>query len=147
MVGVLLTSVLVYFITIANNDKARAGYEIAAHDEDAKKATEQYNVSVASVSGNNLNVNIGNQGPIPLRASQMILYCIEGAGCAPTVPINATAIAMTVNTGTPTVQSIGPVASGKPYRVDVISERGNIISLNFFRRMHTTSRRFTKYLM
>lgn len=128
LVGVLLTSVLVYFITIANNDKARAGYEIAAHDEDAKKATEQYNVSVASVSGNNLNVNIGNQGPIPLRASQMILYCIEGAGCAPTVPINATAIAMTVNTGSSTVQSIGPVASGKTYRVDVISERGNIIS-------------------
>lgn len=128
MIGVLLTSVLVYYISIANNDKARAGYEIAAHDEDAKKATEQYKVSIAAVSGSNLNINIANEGPIPVRASQMILYCIEGAGCAPTVPITTATISTTVNTGTSSVQSIGSVVSGSKYRVDVISERGNIVS-------------------
>jgi hypothetical protein len=128
LVGVLLTSVLVYFISVANNDKTRTGYEIAAHDEDAKKATERYTASVASITSGNMNVAIDNYGPIPIRASQMLLYCIEGTGCAPTVPIATAPISTTVNTGTSVLHTIGPVTSGNTYRVDVISERGNIVS-------------------
>lgn len=124
----LLTSVLVYYLSIANNDKAKTSYEIAAHDEDVKKATEQYKVSATTISGADLDVNIANEGPIPIRASQMVLYCIEGTGCTPTVPIATTTTSSTVNTGTSITQSIGPVASGNTYRIDVISERGNIVS-------------------
>lgn len=130
LVAILMTSVLVYFVTIANNDKAKTGYEIAAHDEDVKKATEKYTATITSIANGNLTVTIDNNGPIPTRTSQMILYCTDGTTCTPTVPLTTTTISSTVNPGNSTDQSIGPVLSGNTYRVDVISERGNIISIS-----------------
>ena len=126
LIGILVTSVLAYFVTIANNDKARTGYELTALEEDRKKATEVY--SVANVpNGGSLDVTVENNGPIPIRASQMILYCTSCIN--PDLPAaSPVALGVTLNPGSSTVNSIGPVSSGSDYRVDVISERGNIVS-------------------
>lgn len=126
LIGILVTSVLAYFVTIANNDKARTGYELTALEEDRKKATEVYSVTNAA-NGGSLDVTVQNNGPIPIRASQMILYCTDCPN--PDLPaVSPVALGITVNPGSSTVQSIGPVSSGSDYRVDVISERGNIVS-------------------
>jgi hypothetical protein len=133
LMGVLLTSAFVYFVTIANNDKTKAGYELRASQADSDKETEGFVVSRNyAISGGNLNIMVNNTGPIPMVVSHWLLYCVSGSGCSnPLVPVAKSdpPLSLTLNAGESSpAQTVGPVTSGNTYRIDVISQRGNIVS-------------------
>lgn len=127
LMAIIFTSVLVFFVTINNNEKARFGYEIAAQEEERKKATEDFSVYDSAIVGNVVSVRIENTGPIPMTASKMLTYCVSGPDCTnpANVPTTTADISVTLNPGDSTSQNL-PVSSGNVYRVDIISERGNI---------------------
>ena len=131
LIAILTTSVLVYFVTIANNEKTKTGLELNALSGANEKQTEKYLVSRNStITAGNLGVQIINNGPIPMVASTMLVYCTNGLGCtdprAPTpMPLTPP---LTLNAGESSPQQMIPVSNGNSYRIDVISERGNIVS-------------------
>ncbi|WP_415281157.1 hypothetical protein [Candidatus Nitrososphaera sp. FF02] len=125
LMAIIFTSVLVFFVTINNNDRARFGYEKASQEEEKEKAIEDFGVRDSSTTSSTVTVVVENTGPIPMRASQMLAYCVSGPDCTnPEVP-STTDISVTLNPGDSTTENIA-VSSGNVYRVDVISERGNI---------------------
>lgn len=130
LMAIIFTSVLVFFVTINNNEKARVGYEIAAQEEERKKATEDFSVYDSAIVGNVVTVRIENTGPIPITASQMLTYCVSGPDCTGPVDVPTTTdVSTTLNPGDSTSQNLS-VSSGNVYRVDIISERGNIVTFS-----------------
>ena len=127
LMAIIFTSVLVFFVTINNNEKARLGYEIAAQEEERKKATEDFSVYDSAIIGSTVTIRIENTGPISMTASRMLTYCVSGPGCTnpADVPTATTDITTTLNPGDSTTRNLS-VSSGNVYRVDIISERGNI---------------------
>ncbi|MGH9993085.1 MAG: hypothetical protein ACREAZ_10670, partial [Nitrososphaera sp.] len=130
--------------TILNNEKARTGYEIQSLQENRDKETENYDISERSINiaTNLMTVRISNEGPIPMIASQILLYCET---CPPSsAPVNLRGLGtdvdadgdgdgMTLNAGETSDQTISgtvsnPITADNRYRSDVISERGNIVS-------------------
>jgi hypothetical protein len=135
LAAILVTTVLVYFVTILNNEKAKTGYEIQAQQEDRNKDTENFTVNRAtSVSGGNLAFDVDNRGPIPLVVSQVLLYCEQGCGSvpAPSTPKEILSPDEVLSPGDMYSSSAGSgdlISDGShKYRIDVISDRGNIIS-------------------
>ena len=125
--AILLTTVLVYFITIQNNEKTKSSYEIKAAQASQDKQAEKYAVlRDTGLSGNNLSVSINNEGSLPMVVSKVLLYCIS-AGCTSPEPVEIPP-SLTLNAGESTTRLAGPVSDALTYRVDVISERGNIVS-------------------
>ncbi|MGH9876631.1 MAG: hypothetical protein ACREBU_04195 [Nitrososphaera sp.] len=133
LAAILLTTVLVYFITILNNEKARTGYEIQSLQENRDKETETYKVERAlAVSGGNINIKIVNKGPIPMVASYSLVYCEAGCSTPPSEPIQTLQISKVLNPGDSDIESVGGgtlvADNSHRYRIDAISERGNIVS-------------------
>ena len=127
LMAILLTTVLVYFITIQDNEKAKTSYEIKAAQASQDKQAEKYAVlRDTGLSGNNLSVSINNEGSMPMVVSKVLLYCIS-AGCTSPEPVEIPP-SLTLNAGESTTRLAGPVSNTLTYRVDVISERGNIVS-------------------
>jgi len=133
LAGILLTTVLVYFISILNNEKTRTSLEIQAQQDDRQKATETFRVERdLLVSGGNIDIGIENNGPIPLIASQMLVYCELGCSNPASQPMQTTSLSKVLNPGDNDAESAGGgmliADNNHRYRVDVISERGNIVS-------------------
>ncbi|MEO9363232.1 MAG: hypothetical protein ABI348_04955 [Nitrososphaera sp.] len=127
LMAILLTTVLVYFITIQNNEKTKTSYEIKAAQATQDKQAEKYAVlRDTGLSGNNLSVSIDNEGSLPMVVSKVLLYCVS-AGCTSPEPVEIPP-SLTLNAGESTTRLAGPVSDALTYRVDVISERGNIVS-------------------
>jgi hypothetical protein len=139
LIGILMTSVLVYFVTVLNNEKAKTGYELQSEQQNLDKTAESYTVKRAeTVTGGNIGIEIKNTGSLPMVASRSLVYCIEGAalGCeTPSVPIEnrhleiGTSLVV-LNPGDSYEENVGDarLTNNNTYRVDVISERGNIVS-------------------
>lgn len=137
LASILVTTVLVYFVTILNNEKARTSYEIQAQIEDQNKETENYTANRASsVTAGSLPFNVHNRGPIPVILSRTLLYCEEGCTSPPnpppSVPMQITSPNQILSPGDTYPSSAGSgllVADGThKYRIDIISDRGNIVS-------------------
>jgi len=133
LAGILLTTVLVYFISILNNEKTRASLEIQAQQNDREKATETYKVQRdILVPGGNIDINIENNGPIPMIASQMLVYCEQGCSDPASKPMQTTPLLKVLNPGDTDTEVAGGTQlindNNHRYRIDVISERGNIVS-------------------
>jgi hypothetical protein len=124
--AIILTSVLVFFVTINKNDKARLGYEILAQEESRDKKTEEYSVA-RFIENGNLMLNVTNTGPIPMVISHWVLYCVS---CPVGAPVSTSApLSSTLNPGEVGANiAVGAVSSAETYVVQVISERGNIVS-------------------
>ena len=129
LTGILLTSVLTYFIVILDNDRARKSYEISAANAAQDQSAEEFSVlNQENLVGTDLTVRITNDGSLPIVVSQVVLYC-TAAGCPSSEPdIDSTA--ETLNAKEESSRDVGPLTltTGLTYRVDVISERGNIVS-------------------
>ena len=139
LIGILMTSVLVYFVTVLNNEKAKTGYELQSEQQNLDKTTESYTVQRAeTVTGGNIGIEIKNIGPLPMVASKSLVYCVDGTAptCdTPSVPIERNLLTadlrpVVLSSGATHVENVGngTLIDDNTYRVDVISERGNIVS-------------------
>jgi hypothetical protein len=129
LIAILLSTVLTYFIVILDNDRARKSYEIAATDSAQEKGAEEYSVlQQENLVGTDMRVNITNDGSLPIVVSQVVLYCTSAACISSEPVINSTA--ETLNAKEETDRDVGPITliDNLRYRVDVISDRGNIVS-------------------
>lgn len=132
LAGIILTSVLTFFVTILQNEKARTSYEIQSQQVNGDKGTEVYEVNrnVTIVNGA-VSVGIDNTGSIPMVASHALLYC---SSCAdPGKPIQDQDVTSVLNPGDTQLITVGGVSGAmmtttNNYTISVISERGNIIS-------------------
>ena len=136
LAAILLTTVMVYFITILNNEKAKTSYELLASQANQDKAAEKFTVPrahklVGSGGSSNIEIQVANNGSLPLVLSKVLLYCTSATGCpSPDPSDSATNSTMpkTLNAAEVMGIQVGPVSANLHYRVDVISERGNIVA-------------------
>jgi hypothetical protein len=133
LTAIILTSVLVFFVTILNNEKARTSYEIQSslvnQDKEAETLTAVRATNLVENGGDLfINTRITNNGSLSSSISQAVLYCVNATGCPnpnnPAVDSTYT----TLNAGEGITKTMGPVDDGLDYRVDFITERGNIVS-------------------
>ncbi|MGI0026014.1 MAG: hypothetical protein ACREA4_12840, partial [Nitrososphaera sp.] len=133
LVAILLTTVLVYFITILNNEKARTSYEFLAlqaeQDKSAEKLTASRDTDLVDSGGTlYIHTRTSNNGSLPLIVSRAVMYCISASGCpTPNDPVDD-GTSVTLNPGEPSSRNVGPISNGLTYRVDLITERGNIVT-------------------
>jgi hypothetical protein len=136
LAAILLTTVMVYFITILNNEKAKTSYEILASQATQDKAAEKFTVprahDLSDFGGDfHINIQISNNGSLPLVVSKILLYCTSVVGCPTLDPVENAAnpsAPVTLNAADVEPILVGPVADALTYRIDVISERGNIVA-------------------
>jgi hypothetical protein len=134
LAAILLTSVFTFYITILNNDKAKSSYEIQSQQETRNKETEDYLVDRdVTITAGSVAVDVINTGSIPMVASHALLYCSSGASCTNTgIPIQDQDITSVLNPGESLSMTVGGVGAtmvaGNTYTINVVSERGNILS-------------------
>ena len=128
LAAIMVTTVLVYFLTILNNDKAKTGYELEASQLNQEKAAEKMIIARNTdlTADNKIAIRVDNEGSLPLIMSRLLLYCIS-ATCPTPAPTEELP-ALTLNGGKSDSREVGPVVNGLTYRIDIISERGNIVS-------------------
>lgn len=128
LVAILLTSVLLYYVTILDNDKRKASYDIQSAQINQDRAAEELSVfrERELVGGNMMRVHMTNDGSLPVIISHVLLYCIS-SGC-PSPDPEQSATSTTLNAREQDTADIGPLTNLLTYRVDFITERGNIIS-------------------
>lgn len=128
LAAILLTTVLVYFITILNNEKAKTSYELQSSQDNQAKNAEKLSVirDHDLTATNNIRIHTANEGSLSSVVSKVLLYCIS-AGCASPDPIISSP-SITLNAAEVDLRDVGPVTNNLTYRIDVISERGNIVS-------------------
>lgn len=127
LAAIMVTTVLVYFMTILSNEKAKTSYELEAAQTNQEQAAEKaLMVRATQLSGNNIAIRIDNEGSLPLIMSRLLLYCISATCPSPEPDIESPAV--TLNGGQSHSRQVGPVIDGRTYRIDVITERGNIVS-------------------
>jgi hypothetical protein len=133
LAAILLTTVLVYFITILNNEKTRTSYEFLALDAYQNKAAEDltaFRDTGLTESGGSfyIHTRMSNNGSMPVIMSKAVMYCVSASGCPiPNDPI-VESNPVTLNAGEPHEMDVGPVSNTLTYRVDIITDRGNIIN-------------------
>ena len=136
--AILLSTVLVFFVIIMQNDKAKATYEAesqqATQDKSAEKLIVVKDDTLTGCPANcQMTVHTTNQASDPIVISKVLLYCTDNSGCPaipggdPNDPVNQGAPA-TLNTNSMDTRTVGALGDNLHYRVDVITERGNIVS-------------------
>ncbi len=133
LAAILVTTVLVYFITILNNEKTRTSYEILASQVEEQKSAEKLTAARDTDlinSGGNLYINtrMSNNGSLPLIVSRAVMYCVSASGCPTPNDPTDDSTSVTLNPGEPSSRNVGPVSNTLTYRVDFITERGNIVA-------------------
>lgn len=137
--GALIITVLVSLSTSLLNDNANLVRQLVAAEGDLDKAAEKMTVTrydaLSVGDGSNIKIKVSNNGQLSTAYQYVLLYCISNEGCPanPGVPIiNALSIEpappIVLGPGESREFQVGPVADGLTYRVDVITERGNILS-------------------
>lgn len=128
LAGIILTSVLTFFVTILQNETARTSYEIQSQTQNKDKDIETFIVDRdLTVAAGVVNLNINNTGSIPMVASHVLAYCSTCAN--PGIPIQDQTLSTVLNPGdTVPVTVTGLSTTGETYTISAISERGNIIS-------------------
>jgi hypothetical protein len=132
LVAILLTTMLLYFITILDNDQRRASYDIQSAQVNQDKSAEALEASrdqdlFTNGTGSYINAVLNNDGSLPLIVSYAALFCIDDDCPTPNNPIIAQTD-KTLNAKEVTTRHVGPVSDDLNYRVDFITERGNIVS-------------------
>lgn len=131
LVSILVTTVLLYYVSILDNDQRKASYEIQSAQNDMNKASENLaafrDQDLAVVGPDSyINTYMSNDGSLPLIVTHTLLYCVD-----PSCPASDPVVSnnpMTLNGKEQTNAQIGPVSDALTYRVDFITERGNIVS-------------------
>lgn len=133
LIAILVTTVLLYYVTILDNDRRKASYEIQSAQINQDKAAEDLVAfreqelvpDPMDPTRFYIDTKIKNSGSLPLVVSYTVLYC---ADCATPVDTKEK-ISITLNAQEPAVQRlVGPVTEDATYQVDFITERGNVVS-------------------
>jgi len=130
LVAILLSTVSVFFVTMLQNDRAKTGYEIQSQQDSRDKDIEEFSV-IRFIEGGVLKFNVTNTGPIPIVESHWAAYCVSPSCTNKAVPVFSAAspISLTLNPGDVDIgRQVGTVTTGNNYVIQVISERGNIVS-------------------
>lgn len=130
LVGILLSTVFAFYVTILQNDRAKTAYEIQSQQDNSDKDLEEFAV-IRFIESGVLKFNVTNTGPIPMVESHWAMYCVSASCPDPAIPVSsATApLSLTLNPGEVDIgRQIGAVTTGDTYVIQVISERGNIVS-------------------
>jgi hypothetical protein len=133
LIAILVTTVLLYYVTILDNDRRKASYEIQSAQINQDKSAEDL-VAIreqelvpdpTDPTRSYIDTKIKNNGSLPLIVSYVVLYC---ADC--TTPIESQEkISITLNGQEPATQRlVGPITEDATYQVDFITERGNVVS-------------------
>jgi hypothetical protein len=128
LAGIILTSVLTFFVTILQNEQARTSYEIQSQETTKDKDLETFIVDRdLTVTAGVVNLSVNNTGSIPMVVSHVLAYCSTCTN--PGIPIQDQTISTVLNPGdTVPVTVTGLSTTGETYTISAISERGNIIS-------------------
>jgi hypothetical protein len=132
LVSILVTTVLLYYVSILDNDKRKASYEIQSAQTDMNKAAENLEVFrdrdlVVNATGSYINAFMSNDGTLPLIVTHTLLYCTDPGCPSPNDPV-VFETPLTLNGKEQANDQLGPVSTNLSYRVDFITERGNIVS-------------------
>lgn len=143
LVAIMFTTVAVYFMTVMQSDEVRAKAELAAMEYKNDKALESLDVKThallfrddpASTYGE-IRFNMNNTGPLPLVAAQMFVYDTTSGKTLPPEDVSGPLQAggLTLNDGEKMDwRIIGyPAIEGRTYRLDIVTDRGNIVSANW----------------
>src|SRR4029079_14017111 len=84
LVTILVTSVLIYYLSILNSDKIKASYDIQAtqlsSDKSAEKIIAVQDEALVPSGGNNyIHTAVTNDGPFPGVVALSALYCTSCA--------------------------------------------------------------------
>src|SRR5437867_10832717 len=84
LMTILVTSVLIYYLSILSADKVKESYNIQSAQASQDKASERLDISrgvYTNVTDGQtyLNATLANNGPITLNATYSLLYCTVGA--------------------------------------------------------------------
>lgn len=124
--GILFTSVYVYFWTIMQSQEVRgkADAEIQTLDNE-KRMEDIVAVTAENMTTHKIDIMVNNTGTIPMKLTALFVY--DNAFVPLTPPSGA--VDVTINGGRyivfPTLLDADPT---KNYKMDVISERGNVVS-------------------
>jgi hypothetical protein len=132
LVSILVTTVLLYYVSILDNDKRKASYEIQSAQTDMNKAAENLKVFrdqdlVVIAPNSYINTFMSNDGSLPLIITHTLLYCLDTGCPTPNDPV-VSETPLTLNGKEQANTPVGPVSNGLTYRVDFITERGNVVS-------------------
>ncbi len=123
--AILLTSVYVFFWTIMQNENLRGKTDAEIQKLDSEKSMEVISaVASEDPASGKIDVKVANSGPVPVRVSYMFVY---DDNSIPLVPPSGQQD-VTINAGQSEVFDTALVADGTNYRVDMITERGNMAS-------------------
>jgi hypothetical protein len=135
LVTILVTSVLIYYLSVLNSDKVKATYDIESAQFAQDKATEKLVLNHSPIVTGcpddcHMDIDAKNRGPITVVVSDILLYCIDNlpTTCSPTPndPIEqlppGTSITLNPDGGLTRTLS---VSDNLKYRIDMITERGN----------------------
>ena len=135
----LTMTLLISFSTGILSDNTKLANQLAAAEADRDKASEMLlvtkSIALSEGDASNLKIRISNDGSAIAAYQYVLLYCLSSDGCASNAGapiVNAASIVpappVALAPGEETVIQVGPVLDGLVYRVDVITERGNIVT-------------------
>ena len=135
--SIILSTVLLFILSVTDNQRAKTGFEILAAQANQDKSAEDLTALRENdllvdppgyPAGSYIDTTAVNEGSLPLVVSHTALYCLSAAGCpSPNDPVIGSP-SITLNSKETAAAPIGPVSDALSYRVDYITERGNIVS-------------------
>jgi hypothetical protein len=141
LIAILISTVLVYFVMIINNEKAKASYEQLSTQSDQNKAAENLTaIRDHTLTGCPANCHIGvelrNNGSSSVVVTNVLLYCTSAVGCPGANPHETQSSQITppktLNAGQIDTITVGnpqfTITNSLIYRVDLLTESGNIVS-------------------
>lgn len=140
LAAILFSSVFLYFISVTEGQNTRAKAEIAAQDFKNEKLQETFTIRSQDELDDPdadgigyINVNVNNTGGIPMTPSYLIVYDDRSVPILDGIPLKDSN-PFSINGASDEVINTGNMSSSTtflsdplvPYRIDLISERGNI---------------------
>lgn len=138
--GLVIVGLVFYSFQVVddNNRLSQQLAQILPYAEQGIEKTDLIRFDQLAGSGSgkfNMMVRISNQAPISTSYPYVLLYCTSAPGCSGTSgdpvinPASITfSVPLTLEAGEQIDLPIGPIDDGLTYRIDVITERGNVVS-------------------
>jgi hypothetical protein len=133
----LAITVLTSYSTNLTNENAKLADQLIAAEDDQSMAAEKMTVTkypeLSDGEGKNIMIRINNDGSSISTYRYVLLYCVsDGCQTNSGVPImNPSSVSpappVSMAPGDAKEIQVGPVADGLTYRIELITERGNII--------------------
>ncbi|MFQ5969170.1 MAG: hypothetical protein ACE5J2_01560 [Nitrososphaerales archaeon] len=140
LAAILFSSVAIFFFTIVEGENTRSKAEIKAQSYKNEKLKENFEIqSLAKLSKNDhIEIHVNNTGAIPMTASYLMVYDANSIPILQGTPLIG-GNPLTINAGLGVEIDTGDIDSDikflsdppEPYRIDIISERGNIQSTTY----------------